>query len=355
MKKNITVLSVAILILSMILSGCAKKETPLAPENDSTHTLESKQTEESNKEDDNDEEISPDEEDLENESELSQEDDEDIYDPDKEYLTFEEYSLKLLKDYSGKEALRYLEKNIQYLSIEKADEAIMKFVEHQTDSQGYYINRISDDNIQKNIDSAYNYDTGIFDSDLYKDKDTKNLIFEILDSGYKLYPDEGMYYPIIDYSVFKGFKDYVSDEMISYIDILSKDSDNPPSLDSTTSLTFDEITKRILLAEDHINNYPSGQTFSTIYDVYKMYNSFYLVTTAYTNGFDFDTKEISPELKKSYENFIANNPLSASAKLVEDYYGLLETDNFKLTDNGLNFIHNFDQKLSEKIANLQTK
>jgi len=350
MKKKITVFSVAILILSLILSGCVKKETSASiPKDDPSHTIESSQNDEEKEAD----EVLPSEEDKT--QEVESEENEDIYDPDKEYLTFEEYNLKLLKDHSGKDALRYLENNIKYLSIEKADESITKFVEHQTDSQGYYINMISDDNIQKNIDSAYNYDTGIFDSDLYKDKDTKDLIIEIIDSGYKLYPDEGMYYPIIDYSIFKEFYDYLSDEMISYIDILSMDSDNPPSLESSTALTFDEITKRILKAENHINNYPNGQTFSTIYDVYKMYNSFYIVTMAYTNGFDFENKEISPELKESYENFIKGNPFSASARLVEDYYNILEADDFKLTDNGLNFIHNFDKNISEKIAELQTK
>ena len=200
MKKKITVFSVAILILSLILSGCVKKETSAPiPKDDPSHTIESSQNDEEKEAD----EVLPSEEDKT--QEVESEENEDIYDPDKEYLTFEEYNLKLLKDHSGKDALRYLENNIKYLSIEKADESITKFVEHQTDSQGYYINMISDDNIQKNIDSAYNYDTGIFDSDLYKDKDTKDLIIEIIDSGYKLYPDEGMYYPIIDYSIFKEF------------------------------------------------------------------------------------------------------------------------------------------------------
>lgn len=348
MKRKITVISVAILALALILSGCAKKEevpAPSAENSDTTHTVEGEAASDEGSDGDTETEASENEENG----------DDDIYDPDKEYTTFEEYRIKLLKDYSGKDALRYLSKNIKYLSIEKADESIIKFVEHQSDSQGYYINMISDSKIQNSIDSAYNYETGIFDSDLYSDKDTKDLIIEIIDSGYKLYPDEGMYYPIIDYSVFKEFHDYLSDEMISYIDILSRDSDNPPSLDASEALDFNEITERIIMAENHLNNYPNGTTFSTIYDLYKLYNSFYLVTMAYTNGFDFETKEISPELKSSYEKFVEENPYSASAKLVEDYYEILENDDFKLSDDGLDFIHGFDKNLSEKIDEAQSK
>lgn len=344
-KHIIKILLVSSLAASLVLSGCTKEETPAevtTPE-ETTHVTDETST--------NGTEETATEEGTED----AAENDSVVYDPDKEELVYDEYKLSLYDGYSTVKAQEFLKDNIKFLSVEMANQAILDLEERLKENQNYYINQIMDEKIQNAILVAYNVEEHTFSMDDFKDDNYRTLVQTIIDNGYKFFPEEGLFYPIVDYRSLQAYDKFTSDEIRSYVALMARDSDAPNSLGGDLEFTTTELATRLLMAEEHMMSYPEGQTFETIYDAYKMYMQFYTSSLAYMGGFDTETREISQKLRDSYETFVTENPKSITAAIIKDYLSVLKKQDYKIDNDVLNYLQDFDDVIVKFIAEISLK
>ena len=343
MKKNILrLLALSALTASLALSGCTKEEpSEVTPPEDTAHVTENADVED------------PDATEVTNESDGAEENV--VYDPDKEALVFEEFKLSLFKGYSTIEAQNYLKNNIKYLGVEFADQAILELEKRQHENQNYYINQVMDEEIQNSILDGYNVEDHVFNIDDMKDGDHKTLVQTILDNGYKFFPEEGLFYPIVDYRQLQAYDKYTSNEIRSYLAIFARDSDAPTISDAHLNIMVEELSERIIMAEEHLQNFPEGQTFDKVYDAYEMYMQFYTVSMAYMGGFDIETRDISEELLGHYKTFVKENPESVSAAIIQEYLDKLEEHDNKINGDVQDFLQDINKVVVKHIASLTVK
>lgn len=344
MRKNILkLLLLASLSAVLILGGCSQEKTPeeVSTPEDTAHVTEEAGDEEPTA--------------AEDETKETTEEDAIVYDPDKESLVFEEFKLGLFKGYSTVEAQTFLKENMKYLGVEKADAAILELDKRLKENQNYYINQLMDEDVQNAILLAYNLEDNTFDIEDLEDDTYKPLIEVVLNNGYKFFPEEGLFYPIVDYRSLQVYDRFTSDEIRSYLELLARDSDAPSTSDAHLNIVIDELAARILLAETHLTKFPEGQTFDTIYDAYEMYMQFYTVSMAYMGGFDVETRDISEELLSSYEGFVKDNKETTSAAIISDYLAVLKEHDNKINNDVLDFLQDFNDVIVKHISTVIVK
>ncbi len=343
MKKNILkVLLLSSLVTALILGGCTNNEQPaeVSTPEETTHVTEDEATEETA--DDAQEEETSDEEVV-------------VYDPDKESLVFEDYKLMLFDGYSTVRAQEFLKENIKYFSVEKADQAILELEKRIKENQNYYINQVMDEDAQNAILMAYNVEENSFSMDDFDNDDYRALAQLILDNGYKFFPEEGLFYPILDYRRLQMYDKFTSDEIRSYLELLARDSDAPSTSDAHLNIMVEELSERLLMAEKHLTSFPEGQTFETVYDAYKMYMQFYTVSMAYMGGFDVETRDISEDLLNSYETFVKENSETVSAAIINEYLEELKHHGNKIDNHVLDFLQDFNDVIVKHISSITVK
>lgn len=346
MKKNILkIFMVSSLAAALILSGCTPNEESevIAPE-DSAHVSE----------DATDDRATTEEETAEEATKETSSDDV-AYDPDKEDTVFEEFKVSLFDGYSLIKAKDFLKENIKYLSVEKADEAVLALENRLKENQNYYINQVMAEEVQNAILLAYNLEENSLSIDDFKDDAYKTIVQNILDNGYKFFPEEGLFYPVVDYRALQIYDKYTSDEIRSYLEIFARDSDAPSSSIDDRVKMLEELSERLVLAEAHLMAYPEGQTFDMILDAYEMYMHFYTVSMAYMGGFDADTKIMDQELIDSYETFVKENPETVSTAVLKEYLEILEGHHYEVDNHVLNFLQDIKDVIMKHMSTLTVK
>ena len=166
-----------------------------------------------------------------------------------------------------------------------------------------------------------------------KNVNLKELMDKITKGKYKLINMEGAFYPIIDYEALKIYNEYLSDEMKSYIDIKSMDSNNPTVLDAGLVISFDELAERLIKTENHIREYPDGIRDEELLRLFGVYLRFYLEGVDNTPIYDYETNVIRDEVLISYKKTVDMKNTVAS-EIVGKYINIIE-ENQNIIDNSV--------------------
>ncbi|WP_440109587.1 hypothetical protein [Paenibacillus sp. QZ-Y1] len=169
-----------------------------------------------------------------------------------------------------------------------------------------------------------------------KDPTVRKLLQEASDLGYKLETSEGIYYPIINYEVYKKFQPFVKPDIAAYIDIMATESNQMTTSDGGIIIPWDELIQRTLEKEAFLNNFPNSNRTTTVkrwlFVDYLFYGSDN--TPAYDWYTDEEIRTIDPELKKAYEKALAKRePHTKSVLLdtMEKILTVLNQNNDELT------------------------
>lgn len=161
----------------------------------------------------------------------------------------------------------------------------------------------------------------------------------------------------IDYTQFDESRQYLSEDMIAYLDLMKLESDTPSMVMSDTEnrkvigLTLSEMLERALLFEKHIEKYPDAISTEPASRLYEE-----IATNAITGGYDKtngvehyykgDSADvIDQESLKYYQQFVDANPDTRLGGIVKEYINVLQQNNFQLNENVENFYHGLYQKL----------
>lgn len=133
------------------------------------------------------------------------------------------------------------------------------------------------------------------------------------------------------------YYDYSSDEIKSYLDILSKEAEAIFTDGEEIRVSLDELLERARISEAHLRNYIGRVTYNKVYDLYENYIIGSIIGTG--NQFIYANEgysTIKQEVLDKYNNFIENNENSFTSKFLSKYLEELNLDEMDM--NGVNVL-----------------
>lgn len=115
---------------------------------------------------------------------------------------------------------------------------------------------------------------------------------------------------------YNTFKNYVTKDYSDFLILESKDNSVLYSADAGISITFEEVSVRVLYWENYLNKYPKSKMFEKAREEYLNYCTNYLFGMDNTPTFEYSTNEIYPENQLEFDRFISKNPKSKLTALV---------------------------------------
>ncbi|NLY44843.1 MAG: hypothetical protein GX053_02470 [Tissierella sp.] len=147
-----------------------------------------------------------------------------------------------------------------------------------------------------------------------------------------------------DYGLLHEYKDYVSDEMKSYLDVIEREASNIFTDGESLNVDIVEIMDRAIEAEKHLDEFPEGKIYNKIYDLYGQYIKGALLGAGNPYIFAEDGSTIiKEEYLEKYKAVIEKSKSSKTTKILSKYVGVLENENGDLNSHSVNeFYDNLD-------------
>jgi hypothetical protein len=250
------------------------------------------------------------------------------------------------------QVLAFLSENIEKVSKDEASKMVLKLEEVQKAFFPELEDRfINDDEIGPKLNDLlkpeYNIDeiNDIDSINKINDAKLKQLLLDTQNGGYKVDMAEGMFYPVIDYSVYKKFGSYLTDDIKDFIDLMAVESNKAPAKDAALVISWDEVLNRALNQEKFLSTYPDSLKLSEIKALYLKYVFFSLFGLNNTPAFSYDTKQMQQELRNSYEAFLKVEDSSVFRSIIKSYNTILSESSYKLTDD----VEKFGRKIIEDL------
>ena len=163
-----------------------------------------------------------------------------------------------------KNILMFVGNGIGKLDINNADTMIL-------DYEGYLIKDINI--LLKQYESANSNPelTKIFDAGIkenistLKDEDLKNLLNRTLDSGYLLLKSGGYIYPEINYKEMLEYRDFISEGVLNYIEIMDTETSNRFTYGEKIEISLKELLNRALRAENYLIDNKGASTSNKVF------------------------------------------------------------------------------------------
>lgn len=154
------------------------------------------------------------------------------------------------------------------------------------------------------------------------------------------------------YEIISKYKDYTSNEIKSYMDLLKLESENIYTDGENLNIGLEELLNRALYAEKHLREYSTGKTKKKVYDLYEAY--IYGAILGSGNQYIYaneGTLIIKDEVLNIYKDFVAENEGTYVAKILSNYLEEIDLDQGNL--NGENVIYFYENII--EIIRLNTK
>lgn len=159
-----------------------------------------------------------------------------------------------------------------------------------------------------------------------------------------------------EYDRFQEYRGNMSEEMKSFVELMSAEQARPSFNEEGNQLTLGEILERCIAIEQHMTAYGKGDTYSILYPKYCQ-----LINAAITGGYDGlnietneylekDKKHIRTNVIEEYERTIKDNPDSETADILEDYVKVLKENDNIVNKNVEKFYGNIYEEVDEKIS-----
>lgn len=234
-----------------------------------------------------------------------------------------------------KQIIEFLDENISLSTKESGSKMIMALEEAQKNNLSNFEHKFNESGIQQEIDKVYKPDFSLIDIDKISNEILKNLLVSTKENGLKVETTEGMYYPVIDYELYKKYENKVTADVKEYINIFSKESNNPPAKDAAIIITWDDVLKRARNQAQFISEYPNSARLNEAKKLYNKYVSFILYGANNTPLFNYDNQTMNPYAKTAYLKAAdaINKSDNAFNILLKDYVTILKENNYKLTEN----------------------
>lgn len=247
-------------------------------------------------------------------------------------------------EHDEKSVLDFAKENMSKLSPENASRVIEELEKTQKSLVEQRISEAFEGDLQQRLIEQSGMAAKIDSPDQVQDDDLKKYVETSRQRGYTLISLEGNFYPYIDYSIYKEYSKYVTEDWKSYIEIMNAEYSEFAMVDGHAAISMEEFLGRILAAEKFMEKFPESQKLADIKELYMFYIAAYLNWAV----FEQPGNTLSQEAMEGYRKAIAMEENSRFLELFKQYYKLLEAEGFKLTPTVQNEINKLTQTLREQ-------
>ncbi|UQZ34782.1 hypothetical protein C2I18_15370 [Paenibacillus sp. PK3_47] len=242
------------------------------------------------------------------------------------------------------EAIKYLNSNIYALTPYQATVLTLKLENLHKAALPAWESRFDSSQIQRKLAAVYKAEVSMAKlAESTGDKALRALIQSAGAHGYKLETAEGSFFPVIDYSAYRKYKLYVTEDIADYITIMAAESDLPPSKDNGLVIGWTDVADRALSQEKFIQQHPKSNRITAVKSLYASYvlNTFYGQNN--TPLFHYETLEMDLEAQKAYNSILAKN--NDNSPFLQNLEGLMKI----LKQNGYKLDSEVEQYLKKKV------
>lgn len=250
------------------------------------------------------------------------------------------------RDVNIPETIKFINDNIDAVSPQNGSTMVIELEKLQNDKLPKLQDKFADnESVQKA--AAKGYKNGIDENYInnIQDKSAKDLLLEAKNSGYKIETAEGMFFPVIDYSFYKKYRNAVTQDIASFIDIMAIESDKTPVKDAALIISWSEILQRAANQERFIRENSSSAKTNDMRQLLKRYTAFAMYGANNTPLFTYETKEMDPEAKKTYLETAFSDNNGSFSQAMNGYQKVLRKNDYKLTKE----VQEYRNKASEEI------
>lgn len=265
----------------------------------------------------------------------------------KEKAVMDNYNALLQKkDVNLPEIVKYIDENIASISQSNATSMVIGLETVQKEKLPKLQDKFGDSEaVQKALTKVYKNGLTSQAISSIENKEAKDLLIEAQSSGYKIETAEGMYFPVIDYSVYKKYQNAVTQDIAAFIDIMAVESDKTPIKDAALMISWSEVIKRALKQEDFIKYNGNSSKAEDMRQLLKRYSSFAMYGGNNTPLFSYDTKQMVSEAKKTYLETAFDANMGIFSKAMNEYLAVLKKNDYKLTSE----VQEYRNKASSEI------
>lgn len=304
-SKNKTWIILIVLIASLTLSGCNSDTTKSEPEQQQNPTTEHASAPE---------------------------------DTVNSNLLVQQFDALLQQTGSLPQAFDFMQEHINELTREDLSQMLFTLENTQLKELPDLVDRYYEGDLQEGIASIYAIDDTIDDliDESSNNPSLKSLLTETRDSGYMLSTIEGMFNPVIDYSIVSDWAQQGTEDTKAYFELKAEESNQASLRDAALSISWNELLQRALAAEQFTIKYPNSLRIKEITSMRDNYilSTFYGVDN--TPLFKYDTKIMDSEAQSAYEsalNEIEENTNSSIMKNLKTFMIAAAKENYTLTDS----------------------
>ncbi|HOQ36946.1 MAG TPA: hypothetical protein PK033_07490 [Acetivibrio sp.] len=247
----------------------------------------------------------------------------------------EQYRALLQNKSSLTEIIKFLDANVSQVSSDIALMMVDEFEKRQKEFLPELEKKFTENGeIQSKMAEAFLEDFDIGKIYSIEDYKVQELLKETKEKGYKVETAEGMFFPVINYEIYKKYSDYVTDDFREYINIMAAESNRAPAKDAALVISWEEVLERALNQEKFIKLHPDSIRINHIKDLHKKYINFTLFGLNNTPLFSYDSSTMDSEAKQAYMDVLKSNTDDSDyITILRDYMSLLEENDYKLTDD----------------------
>lgn len=169
---------------------------------------------------------------------------------------------------------------------------------------------------------------------------TNDILIRTEKNGFKVDQAEGMNFPIIDYSVYQAWTAIVSEDIESYINIMTRESNNPPAKDAAFMIEWDKIVDRALKQEKYVTKFPNSARFDRVEALFNNYKQFIFFGIDNTPLFDFYNNTVNKNALTAYLKAV-NDSSSPLAQSIKEFVELVRENDNLATEEVNKFRENF--------------
>ncbi len=185
------------------------------------------------------------------------------------------------------------------------------------------------------------YDYLEFGNDLDKinNQALRKIVAEAVVVGLKWESPEGMPWTKPNYTqIAEEFGKYSSDEVAAFLKFMNRLTDPSPFSDGGLVISWDELASIIVEAEAFMTEYEDELLRESVEEYYDWYVLNYFIGMDNSPVFTYDTGEIIPEVKASYETTMRLYPDSAFGKNIQKYFAHLQANSFREPEDNFDWL-----------------
>lgn len=230
------------------------------------------------------------------------------------------------------EALFFIRENISNVSLKDATTMFLSFEEIQEKYIGKYEEVLIENEIQEKLLEVFGNEFDENKIDKIGETDLEALLREIINGGYMIINLEGLFTIIQDYRILEEHVEYLPDDIKDYILLKADGIRDLETLKIGENLSWKQIKDRIIKCENYIEAYPESIKEYIISKEHMEFLHSYFFGFDGMPSFDYSTNKINEQLLQSYKEFININGKSETAKIVEGYLEVLESNEYLLCE-----------------------